>query len=73
MSETEAKPMWEKIDNETYRMEVPGGWIYHLMSGGEEGIAAVFVPEPSYCPHGSVGLCMTCIVEAMRDGFSFQR
>lgn len=34
---------WEKIDNFTFRLLVPGGYIYRLYDA-ENGIAAVFVP-----------------------------
>ncbi len=44
MSE-QKKPEWEEVskDSMTYRIEVPGGWIYRISS--YQGVAAVFVPK----------------------------
>jgi hypothetical protein len=35
----------EQITSRTYRMVVPGGWVYEIFGSG--GRAAVFVPDPN--------------------------
>ena len=45
---------WEFIERHdqgnTYRIAVPGGWIYRMAEycEGRESITAVFVPAPNY-------------------------
>lgn len=39
-------PEWETVnkDSMTYRLEVPGGWLYKVQS--YQGIGVAFVPKP---------------------------
>jgi hypothetical protein len=34
----------------TYRMQVPGGWLYRVMAADETPIGLVFVPDPNALP-----------------------
>lgn len=57
---------WEKIAADTYRLPVPGGWLYSVMWQAENVESVVFVPEePVRCGHGNIGLCMPCLVGAL--------
>lgn len=39
---TPAKPTWERVADGTYRLEVPGGWLYRYDTIGKLGLC--FVP-----------------------------
>lgn len=45
MSEAK-KPKWKPVtvEQDTFRLDVPGGWIYSITTNGQE--SAVFVPKP---------------------------
>lgn len=53
MSESDEKPLtsWEEVASDpwTLRLQVPGGWLYNVVSLTEDGSqytnSAVFVPE----------------------------
>lgn len=58
---------WEEIDRNTYRLEVPGGWIYRMH--GHNNMVAQYVPkptlmqqaEPRICDHGTIhATCGDC-------------
>ena len=42
---TERKEVWEKINDDTQRLVVPGGWIYRTYHF-RGGWSMVFVPNP---------------------------
>lgn len=37
-------PEWEIVNNSTYRLEVPGGWLYRHVLKSHENMQMVFVP-----------------------------
>ena len=41
---------WKWIDEATYRMSVPGGWLYRYDTPNGD-VVMRFVPEPVFVPH----------------------
>lgn len=38
-------PRWERVESGTYRLAVPGGWLYRYRF--DHGVTMAFVPDPS--------------------------
>jgi len=37
---------WESVAEGTYRLQVPGGWLYRYRWSDSGGVAMCFVPSP---------------------------